>query len=201
MQTLSFLAAYIVFFAVLHSLTAAMFFKKRIYSIIEPRIYRFLYTGISVLTVLPILYLWFNGRGEFEPIYRISFPYILVSILMIIAGGILILNSLILIDTLELIGVKGVLKKREAKGGLSTEGVYSLTRHPLYLGGMLILWANPEMRLIDLMVTFLFSLYFVFGSVLEERKLEEEFGEEYREYKKKVSMFLPVKWLLSLIRF
>ncbi len=201
MQTLSFLAAYIVFFAVLHSLTAATFFKKWVYRIIKPRVYRFLYTAISVLTVLPILYLWFNGRGEFEPLYRIGFPYILVSLGMIIAGGVFILNSLILIDPLEFIGVKGVLKKREAKGGLSTEGVYSLTRHPLYLGGMLILWANPEMRLIDLMVAFLFSLYFVFGGILEERKLEEEFGEEYRDYKKKVSMFLPVKWLLSLIRF
>jgi protein-S-isoprenylcysteine O-methyltransferase Ste14 len=201
MPALAFLVVYIVFFAVFHSLTAAMFFKKWAYRFIEPRVYRFLYTAISVLTVLPILYIWFNGRVDFPLLYRIGFPYILVSLGMIIAGGVFILNSLILIDPLEFIGFKGVLKKSTTKGGLTTGGVYGLTRHPLYLGGMLILWANPEMRLIDLMVALLFSLYFVLGGILEERKLEAEFGEEYREYKKKVSMFLPVKWLLGFIRF
>jgi protein-S-isoprenylcysteine O-methyltransferase Ste14 len=200
MQTLAFLAAYIVFFAVLHSLTAAMFFKKWAYRFIEPRVYRFLYTAVSVLTILPILYLWFNGRGEFEPLYRIWFPYILVSLGLIFLGGVFILNSFILIDPLEFIGFKGVLKKSSTKGGLTKGGVYGLTRHPLYLGGMLILWANPEMRVIDLIVATLFSLYFVLGGILEERKLEAEFGYEYWEYKKKVSMFLPVKWLLGFIR-
>ncbi len=199
MQTLVFLGTYIVFFAVLHSFTAATFFKNRAYSFIEPRVYRFLYTTVSVLTVLPILYLWFNGRGEFLPLYRIGFPYVLVSLGMIIAGGVFILNSFIQIDLLEFIGVKGVSKKSITKGGLITDGVYGVTRHPLYLGGMLILWSNPEMRLIDLVVVSLFSLYFVLGGILEERKLESEFGEDYREYKKSVSMFLPVKWLLGFI--
>ena len=35
---------------------------------------------------------------------------------------------------------------------------------------------------------------------LEERKLVAEYGDEYREYQKQVSMFIPYKWLKSKIK-
>lgn len=200
MVTLAFLAAYIILFAFVHSLTAAIFFKKWVYRFIELRVYRFLYTILSVVTVAPLLYLWFIDRGISQLIYKFGFPYILISAGMVIAGGLLILDSLIIIDPLDFVGVKNILKMKSGDGGLSTRGAYGITRHPLYLGGMLILWANPEMRLVDLVVTVLFSLYFIVGGFLEERKLEEEFGRQYRDYKKNVSMFLPVKWFLGFIR-
>jgi len=38
------------------------------------------------------------------------------------------------------------------------------------------------------------------GSVLEERKLVREFGEEYRAYQRQVPMLVPWKWLLSRVR-
>jgi protein-S-isoprenylcysteine O-methyltransferase Ste14 len=119
---------------------------------------------------------------------------------MIIAGIALIINSFVIIDFFEFIGVKGVLKIKSEDKGLITSGSYGITRHPLYLGGMLILWANPMMRMVDLIVAIFFSLYFIVGAFLEERKLEEEFGQGYRDYKKRVSMFLPLKWIVSLIR-
>ena len=39
------------------------------------------------------------------------------------------------------------------------------------------------------------SGYFVAGAVLEERKLKVQFGQDYVDYQRKVSMFFPVKWL------
>jgi protein-S-isoprenylcysteine O-methyltransferase Ste14 len=35
------------------------------------------------------------------------------------------------------------------------------------------------------------SIYFIIGSILEERKLVSEFGERYREYQQTVSMLIP----------
>jgi protein-S-isoprenylcysteine O-methyltransferase Ste14 len=35
------------------------------------------------------------------------------------------------------------------------------------------------------------------GTILEEQKLVEEFGDEYRAYQKKVSMLFPMKWILN----
>jgi protein-S-isoprenylcysteine O-methyltransferase Ste14 len=119
---------------------------------------------------------------------------------MLIAGAALILNSFVITDLLEFIGIKHIFKIKTKNVGLTTNGVYGLIRHPLYLGGMMILWANPWMRIIDFTVASLFTLYFFIGATLEERKLEEEFGQGYIDYKKNVSMFLPVKWLKDFIQ-
>jgi uncharacterized membrane protein len=202
MNLLALLAAYILFFSSLHSLTAAKFFKKQAYSFIEPGTYRFIYTLVSGVTVLPILYLWYIGRTIYPPLYIVSFPFSLLAYAVMAAGLYLVLKSLILIDPLEFIGFKAFLKiKSVAKtSGLITSGVYSITRHPLYLGGIMILWSNLEMSLPDLLVSTLFTLYFIAGGVLEERKLVEEFGDVYRRYKEEVSMILPVKWILGFIR-
>jgi protein-S-isoprenylcysteine O-methyltransferase Ste14 len=203
MQRETLLAGYIIVFAFIHSLTADKSFKKRTYGFIEPGTYRFLYTVVSVITVLPILYLWFLGRDNSQLLYKIGFPFSLISIGMIIVGAALVLNSLIVTEPFEFLGIRGVLKIKstEKDSGLIISGAYSITRHPLFLGGMLILWSNPAMRLVDFVVAILFSIYFVVGGTLEERKLEEEFGQDYRDYKEKVSMFVPIKWFGKIIRF
>jgi protein-S-isoprenylcysteine O-methyltransferase Ste14 len=118
---------------------------------------------------------------------------------MVLAGAAIILDSFLKIDALEFIGVKSFFGIEPKGGGLITKGAYGISRHPLYLGGMLILWSNPKMRFVDLILTFQFMLYFIVGGTLEERKLEKDFGHDYREYKKNVSMFFPFKWLKKVI--
>ena len=39
------------------------------------------------------------------------------------------------------------------------------------------------------------TVYLIIGTFLEERKLVYEFGDQYRNYQKQVSMLLPLKWL------
>jgi len=71
---------------------------------------------------------------------------------------------------------------------LFTSGIYGVTRHPIYLAVNLM----PLSLAIILKATYavcfdafrlIAYLTFIF---LEEKQLEEEFGEEYREYKEKV---------------
>jgi protein-S-isoprenylcysteine O-methyltransferase Ste14 len=40
----------------------------------------------------------------------------------------------------------------------------------------------------------------VVGTILEERKLVAEFGDEYRQYQREVSMLFPWKFGASLLR-
>ncbi len=195
MQPELLLGLYIVFFAVIHSLTAATSFKNSAYRFVDPKHYRFIYSIFSLLTVIPIIYLWFWNRNSSPILYKEGFPLAYFSIIMAAFGAILILASFVVIDVFEFIGLKGLSGRKTKEAGLVTMGVYGFVRHPLYLGGMLILWSNPYMRLLDFTVALLFSLYLVLGAILEERKLVEEFGQGYLEYKKSVSMFLPWKWI------
>ena len=98
-------------------------------------------------------------------------------------------------------GIKGVaettLKVAETHrpDRIVTTGVYSIVRHPQYLGGLLahigvsfLLCALYSLLATPLIVTL---IYFI--SRKEEDELTKEFGEEYAGYKKKVPMLLP-RW-------
>jgi len=76
---------------------------------------------------------------------------------------------------------------------ISMSGVYSIVRHPQYLGGLLahvgisfLLSASYSLLSTPLMVALLYLI-----SRKEETELVREFGREYEDYKKKVSMFIP----------
>lgn len=75
---------------------------------------------------------------------------------------------------------------------LITSGVYGVVRHPLYLAGMLIFTLNPHITVNSLTVTVLADLYFIIGSLIEERRLKKRFGKEYEDYMKRVPAFMPI---------
>jgi protein-S-isoprenylcysteine O-methyltransferase Ste14 len=77
-------------------------------------------------------------------------------------------------------------------------GVHRIIRHPWYLGGILIVWAQ-DMSASTILINMVISVYFMIGAVLEERKLVIEFGEKYREYQRSVSMLFPWRWLTARI--
>ena len=74
-----------------------------------------------------------------------------------------------------------------------TTGVYSVVRHPQYLGGLLahagisfLLSAGYSLLLTPLMIALIYLI-----SRKEEEELIREFGKEYEDYKKKVPMLIP----------
>ncbi len=74
-----------------------------------------------------------------------------------------------------------------------TAGVYSIVRHPQYLGGLLahagisfLLSAGYSLLLTPLTVVLIYLI-----SKKEEEELIREFGKEYEAYKKKVPMLVP----------
>ncbi len=80
-----------------------------------------------------------------------------------------------------------------SKGKLVTNGIYHIIRHPQYLGliliviGFVIQW--PTLPTI-IMAPVLIFMYFRLARI-EERELEQEFGEFYKKYLKKVPAFIP----------
>ncbi len=48
-----------------------------------------------------------------------------------------------------------------------------------------------------LVVNVILTAYLVIGTVLEERKLMIQCGDNYRDYKERVSMLFPFRWISS----
>jgi len=77
---------------------------------------------------------------------------------------------------------------------LQTKGPYSLVRHPLYLGSLLLgvgfALITNNLVVLGLVVLF-FILQYTFTIRNEEQELIAIFGDRYLEYKRKVPCFLP----------
>jgi protein-S-isoprenylcysteine O-methyltransferase Ste14 len=77
---------------------------------------------------------------------------------------------------------------------LNVTGIYSLLRHPLYLGNF-FMWLGPVLFLRSLVVTFVFVLiywlYYERIMFAEEQFLRRKFGDVYDKWSEKVSSFIP----------
>lgn len=91
------------------------------------------------------------------------------------------------------IGLAQVVRSRVRGGGLVTGGIYSLVRHPQYLGVNILAlgFVFYGLRPIDFIawVNLIFLHALLAGS--EEARLREKFGSEYLEYQQRVPFMLP----------
>lgn len=133
--------------------------------------------GVDKLYTLEFLLQGWLGEEMFFIVFRyIIFP---ISTIIIVAGILLIV-----------FGWKGI---HEAKGGIVTTGIYAHVRHPQYLGFLLLTFGMN----LEWTTFFTVLLWPVIGVLYyrlaksEEKYSEEQFGEEYREYKRRVPMFIP----------
>ena len=160
------------------------------------RYYRIFYNVTALATLTPVLVYSFSIRGQ--PVFRWEGPFRIIQGLLAIFALVLFIGGSRRYDLAQFFGIRqvsedsacGVLT-RDCR--LDTGGILSMVRHPWYAGGILIIWiGNPDINTI--LTNLVITGYFIIGAVLEERKLLAEFGEEYMDYRRRVSMFFPIKW-------
>jgi protein-S-isoprenylcysteine O-methyltransferase Ste14 len=92
-------------------------------------------------------------------------------------------------------GVSAILNhlrgKKPKETPLTISGPYRWVRHPLYLFVLLMIWSCPDLTFDRLLFNVLWTVWIYIGALLEERDLVADFGEAYREYKRKVPMLIP----------
>ncbi|MDP5119693.1 MAG: isoprenylcysteine carboxylmethyltransferase family protein [Prochlorococcaceae cyanobacterium MAG_34] len=85
-------------------------------------------------------------------------------------------------------------------GELVTEGPYSISRNPLYVFsciGLVGVGLSTETLTYPLLFLVIFGLYYPGIVAREERRLEELFGESFRQYRQRVPRFWPNRGLYS----
>jgi len=145
---------------------------------------------------------WFGIWLSPQPRFTIPFLQDLLFRILVIDLTIPLLHLLIFVPFFMLgawFGIKGVVEttlevaETHRPTRVVTTGVYSIVRHPQYLGGLLahVAFTFIFSALYSLLITPLIAGIVYLLSRKEEEELTKEFGEEYIRYKKKVPMFLP----------
>ncbi len=86
------------------------------------------------------------------------------------------------------------LYRARSENRLATTGLYALVRHPQYTGLFLGLFGEGVIHWPTLFSVALFPVIVLAYTLLsrsEEKKVLEEFGEEYHAYQRQVPMFFP----------
>jgi len=91
-------------------------------------------------------------------------------------------------------GTSGRNTNEQVAESLNTSGIYSILRHPLYLGNYLM-WIGIVMFTFNIyfffIVSLTFWLYYERIMFAEERFLEKKFGDIYLDWSKTVPAFIP----------
>lgn len=156
--------------------------------------YRFFYVVQSVVLLLPVLYYYQNIPAEsfFQPNLAIKNVLYIIWVSAIVFG----LYAMRSYDNRSFLGLSQIRAKlkgekyRYEKPKLSQDGALSVVRHPYYTAGLVLLWARP-MMLKDFYINIVLTIYFLLGTINEERKLKKEFGQEYLDYMKEVPALIP----------
>lgn len=126
---------------------------------------------------LPEMLFGWKANPHFGPFHMLSFVFI--------GGGFWLLSS-----------AWPVLYRAQREGRLATTGPYARTRHPQYVGFVLILigflFQWPTILTIA-MFPVLAIMYWRLAAH-EERAAEGEFGEAYRDYAAQTPRFIPWLW-------
>lgn len=80
------------------------------------------------------------------------------------------------------------------EGKLMTDGIYSRIRHPQYTGLFLIVFGEGIVHWPTIFSVAAFPIIIFAYTILarkEEQKMLKQFGDEYREYRDRVPMFIP----------
>jgi methanethiol S-methyltransferase len=149
-----------------------------------------------LLASLVLLLLYWQWRPMPAVVWQIADPSIALAVTVLgFVGWLIVFTSTFLINHFELFGLHQVANNLTGRAmpapRFRTPLFYGFVRHPIYLGFVIAFWAAPTMTLGHLLFAAVTTAYIVIAIQLEERDLIDVFGDEYRRYKRRVSMLVP----------
>jgi methanethiol S-methyltransferase len=186
-------------FCVLHSALISIrvtdFVKQKIGD--SYRFYRLFYNIFSIVTLIPILI--YSSSIRQAPFFVWSGYLLPVKYFLLVVGVLCFVMGSRRYNFGQFSGLAQIKEGTQHNlinktGKLSSRGILSVVRHPFYAGIFPLIWSN-NLDITALITNITLSVYVIIGTLLEERKLIAEFGNDYRNYQQKVSMLFPLKWI------
>jgi protein-S-isoprenylcysteine O-methyltransferase Ste14 len=165
------------------------------------RFYRLFFNLLALTTLIPIIL--YGKTLKEQVLFRWEGYLIILQVFLLITSVLLFISGGRKYDLLQFLGIRQIKTGTShtalsETGDIDTTGILSLTRHPWYLAAILVIWSSVrEVYVSTLIINMILTIYIVIGTFLEERKLIIAYGDKYRSYQKKVSMFVPFKWFIS----
>jgi len=181
-------------FALQHSLMARPFFKRWLTRFIPESAERSTYVLFSSLALIALFAFWQPLGGVVWDVQDPAGRAVLYALFGF--GWLLVLVATFLINHFDLFGLRQVwlqlVGRPYTQLKFGTPGPYKLVRHPLYLGWLFAFWATPTMTGTHLLFAFMTTAYILVAIQFEEKDLVDTLGDDYRRYRQRVPMILPL---------
>jgi methanethiol S-methyltransferase len=181
-------------FAVQHSTMARPQFKSWWTKFVPKPIERSTFVLISSLVLILLFWQWQPMTGVIWNIENAAGRYLMLALFFL--GWGMVLLSTFLINHFDLFGLRQVYLYHQGIDYTPPTFVkrllYKVVRHPLMLGFIIAFWATPVMTVGHLLFAVMTTVYMLAAIQLEERDLVKAHGVAYEDYRREVSMLLPI---------
>ncbi|WP_297699006.1 methanethiol S-methyltransferase [Mycobacterium sp.] len=181
-------------FAVQHSIMARPSFKAWWTRLVPASIERSTYVMLSNVVLVLLYWQW---RTMPAVVWDVRLPAgRLVLWTLFWLGWAIALAATFMVSHFDLFGLRQVFLAWRGKPythiGFHARMLYRVVRHPLMLGFVIVFWAVPTMTAGHLLFSVAMTGYILVATHLEEHDLVEALGEQYRDYRRRVPMLLPL---------
>ena len=181
-------------FALQHSVMARPGFKKWWTKFVPQPVERSTYVLLASLALILLFWQWRPLTTIVWSIDNIIASYLLWAVFFL--GWVTVLIGTSLINHFDLFGLRQVYLYQRGEEyselGFRTPFLYKIVRHPIMLGFIMAFWATPQMTVGHLLFAAVTTAYILVAIQLEERDIVSVHGTAYEEYRKEVSMLLPI---------